>query len=126
MYTMGAPALTHLRMSAVSAVPSRLQQQLKSFLAGSDQENDSEVGHPPFPLTLQKIIIQRDVIRFTTTGEPLINGINWVHDQFRTLKLADKKERLEILGSDVPARNARDDWEDRINGGCGCWGKGAV
>lgn len=116
-HTSRAAALTHLRLSAVNTIQALVQHQLERYLAGFefvplDEGYDTREYSHPFPSTLQSVIIH-------------IDHNYWMNPQFLALLLADKGEKLKIE-TDVCARDTRDDWEDRITGGYGCWSERGI
>lgn len=121
LYTSRAPALTHLRLSAVGSMEPRLQQAAEDFVTGSANTNNESgvgAGEYSFPPTVQKVLIQMENL----IGLSLRTRLS---DELRNLILTNKVEKLRVFnkGRTKPRRDTRADWEDRITGGDGCWGE---
>ena len=125
LYTARAPGLTHLRLSTLSTIHQDFQQALEDFLTGSGAADQQSIRHP-FPSTIQKIVIQQDRVITRSLHGGMGGWTNRVIEGLQALLHADKGRKLEILAKNwtkPPDRSARDCWEDRIVGGCGCWGE---
>ncbi len=119
LYTARAPALTHLRLSAVLGP---FLWVLRDFLLEIPRENSKP---PLFPTTLKKILLQRDVAssRMWTDGSgPRSSAI------MQELLRVDKENKIVVLddirrGSIAPGvyGEGRKHWKERISGGEGCW-----
>ncbi len=121
LYTTRAPALTHLRLSAVL---DPFLQVLRGFLS----DNSLITSPPPLlPPTLQKILLQRDAglsrIRTFISGPRTSANL-------KELLRVDKENKIVVIddirrrdGSLAPEhyKEGRKHWEERIDGGEGCW-----
>ncbi|KAI0343473.1 hypothetical protein BDW22DRAFT_1173864 [Trametopsis cervina] len=128
LYTSRAPALTHLRFSAVVKLTLVMYQSICSFLLA-----DGRYGQPiPLPGSLelgpnvQKIFIQTDMAfsSFWRTHEHVRYG-PLMHS------LMDMNDNEKLVVFDAPVQsgrvgllhmgNERKHWAERIVGGPGCW-----
>lgn len=117
LYTHHAPALTHLRLSGVADLERTFYNSLRTSLAGSGhpyKDLGAGRGRRLFPPTTQKITIQ-------LAWEDGSNTLFCTN-----LARADKHAKLVFEGVHEHVYRAREDWEDRIMGGYGCWGEGAA
>lgn len=130
IYTSRAPALTHIRFSSLWRFNTDLYEAIDDALQPLDNSSESVQQPPPAPFHLsrsvEKILIETRIVplAFRQGSEDIRRG-----PMMTTLQRHDKKGKLVLLDPEVALRGPatpshrieRQEWENRLVGGPGCW-----
>jgi hypothetical protein len=133
VYTSRATQLTHLRLSAMVRLSADLYNALSDALSANTNDSsvaDNVTRQPVLPFKLsfsiKRILIQSDsaLSRFGYAQANL-----WRGQLVTALESHDREGKLEVLPAPVRSGrpgvlhigNERNEWQDRIVGGHGCW-----